>query len=519
MKNIARILVALVVIAGSGAVGYWFAMRNMRSTTTAEHAQAPAQAEGSAANVVDGVVQDRSGKRVLYWHDPMVPQQKFQKPGPSPFMNMMLVPVYAEPGAEEGKVSISSRVVQNLGVRTAVAEMGSLERKLQAVGSIEYNERAVVVVQARTSGFVERVHARAPLDPVRRGAPLVELLVPEWAAAQQEYLFLLRRDASADRALIAASRERLHLLGISEADIAAVERDRQPRTQITVTAPIDGVIAELGVREGMTVVTGATLYRLVDLGTVWVNAEVPEAQTAFVRPGSRVEAHVAAWPGQVFRGTVGAILPEVNNATRTLRARIELANPGARLKPGMFAALSFASERGAKFAIVPSEAVIQTGTRSVVILADGDGKFRPVDVELGFEMDGRTEIRKGLKAGDKVVVSGQFLIDSEASLKGTLTRLQAAPDGDKPAGLTEDGLHRGLGKIDDIDARAGQITLAHDPMPSMKWPAMTMGFQVEDQGSLAKLNKGDVVEFAMKGEPNKDGDYVIVRIARKGAKR
>jgi Cu(I)/Ag(I) efflux system membrane fusion protein len=264
---------------------------------------------------------------------------------------------------------------------------------------------------------------------------------------------------------------------------------------------------------------GAMLYRLVDLATVWVNAEIPEAQSAFVRPGSRVEAHVAAWPGQVFRGVVGAILPEVNNATRTLRARIELANPGARLKPGMFATLSFAATRGAKFAIVPSEAVIQTGTRNVVILAEGQGKFRPVEVEVGFDMDGKTEIRKGLKAGDNVVVSGQFLIDSEASLKGVLTRLQESQGGSKSAGPTEDGLHRGVGKVEDIDARAGEITLAHDPMPSIKWPAMTMGFQVEDKGALAKLKKGDVVEFAMKGEPNKEGDYVIVRIAPKGAKQ
>lgn len=485
----------LVVVLAAAGGGYWLGLRGT-----------PAPAP--QASVIDGVVQDNSGKRVLYWHDPMVPQQRFQKPGKSPFMDMMLVPVYAEAGAEQGQaaIKIDPRVVQNLGVRTAVAELGTLERRLEAVGGIEYNERAVVLVQTRAAGFVERVHARAPLDAVKRGAPLVELLVPEWVAAQHEFLFLLSREAGAE--LVAASRERLRLAGMSEADIEAVERDRAPRARITIESPIDGVIAELGVREGMTVMPGATLYRLVDLGTVWVSAEIPEAQAALVRPGSRVEATVAGWPGEVFRGSVGAILPELDTATRTLRARIELANPGHRLKPGMFATLVFAPVRGTRRTIVPADAVIETGMRKVVILTEGEGRFRPVEVETGVEADGRVEVVKGVKAGEKVVVSGQFLIDSEASLKGTLARLA-------------DSLHRGTGKVEEIVPGAGEVVLAHDPMPSMQWPAMTMPFRVEDRAALAALKKGDAVEFEMKSAPDKAGDWVIVRImsiGRKGAK-
>ncbi len=519
MKRITLTLLVIVAIAGAGATGYWLALRGSMAESM------PAQSASAAtapASEVDGVVQDKTGKRVLYWHDPMFPQQKFQKPSKSPFMDMMLVPVHAESGDEDGKVSINPRVVQNLGIRTIRAEMGVLEQKLEVVGSVEYNERGVVVVQPRTNGFVERVHARAPLDAVRKGAPLIELLVPEWAAAQHEFLFLLKSDAPANRELVAASRERLRLLGMSEADVALVERDRAPRARITIDSPIDGVIAELGVREGMTVMAGAMLYRLVDLATVWVNAEISEAQTAWVRPSDKVEVRVAAWPGQVFRGSVSALLPEVNTATRTLRARIELANPGARLKPGMFATLAFSSGRGQKVAIVPAEAVIQTGTRSVVILADGDGKFRPVDVEVGAEMDGKTEIRKGVKGGDTVVVSGQFLVDSEASLKGTLTRLQETPGAtaeQSSSGRTTAGLHRGLGKVNEINAKTGEVNLSHDPMPSIKWLAMTMGFRVEDSKALAGLKKGDIVDFEMRGEPDKDGNYVIVRIAPKGAKK
>ncbi|MFN0305258.1 MAG: efflux RND transporter periplasmic adaptor subunit [Burkholderiales bacterium] len=519
MKRIALTLLVIVAIAGAGATGYWLALRG--SMVASESSQQAAVAADPASEI-DGVTQDKTGKRVLYWHDPMFPQQKFQKPGKSPFMDMMLVAVHAEAGGSEGTVSVNPRVVQNLGIRTARAEMGVLEQKLEAVGSVEYNDRGVVVVQPRTNGFVERVHARAPLDVVRKGDPLVELLVPEWAAAQHEFLFLLKSDAPANRELAAASRERLRLLGMSEVEIALVERDRAPRPRVTIDAPIDGVITELGVREGMTVMAGAMLYRLVDLSTVWVNAEISEGQTAWVRPGDKVEVRVAAWPGQVFRGSVGTLLPEINAATRTLRARIELANPGARLRPGMFATLAFSSSRGAKVPIVPAEAVIQTGTRSVVVLAEGEGRFRPVDVEVGLEMDGKTEIRKGLKAGDMVVVSGQFLVDSEASLKGTLTRLQETPGAiaeQSSTGRTGDGLHRGQGKVNEINAKTGEINLSHDPMPSIKWPAMTMGFRVADDKALAGLKKGDIVDFEMQGEPDKDGNYVIVRIAPKGAKR
>lgn len=522
MKRIVMTLLALLLMAGSGAMGYWLAMRNMTATTHSSPAES-ATASAGPISEIDGVVQDTTGKRVLYWHDPMYPQQKFPKPGKSPFMNMMLVPVYADSGpGEVGQVSINPRVVQSLGVRTARAELGALEHKLIAVGSVEYNERAVVVVQPRAGGFVETVHARAPLDAVRKGAPLVELLVPDWAAAQHEYLFLLNTQSPADHALLLASRERLRLLGMSEAEIATVERERVPRARITIVSPIDGVIAELGVREGMTVMAGATLYRLADLATVWINAEVAEAQSAWVRPGDRAEVSVAAWPGQVFRGVVSTLLPELNATTRTLRARVEIANPGARLKPGMFATLAFSSSRSAKYAIVPSEAVIETGTRKVVILAEGEGKFRAVDVEVGFEVDGRSEIRKGLKAGDSVVVSGQFLVDSEANLKGTFSRWQELP-GVAAAHSRSDtaatGLHRGLGKVNDVNAKTGEITLSHEPMPSIKWPAMTMEFLVAEGAMLDGINKGDVVEFDMRGTPDKDGNYVLERIAPKGAKR
>jgi Cu(I)/Ag(I) efflux system membrane fusion protein len=271
------------------------------------------------------------------------------------------------------------------------------------------------------------------------------------------------------------------------------------------------VIAELGVREGSSVMAGQTLFRIVDLATVWVNAEIPEAQAGMLVPGSNVEAKVPAYPERAFAGRVGAILPEVNMATRTIRARIELPNPGGRLKPGMFATLAFASGNGKRTVLVPSEALIRTGARNVVILELGSGGFRAADVEVGQEARGKAEIRKGLSAGDRVVLSGQFLIDSEASLSSTLARLEGA-DVVSPAPVSASGTHRGRGKVTEVDPKAGRVEIDHGPMPSIQWPAMKMGFLVENRNLLEALKPGDPVEFEMRGAPDKGGNYVIERM-------
>ena len=249
MKNVIFSLAAILALALAGYAGYRYAGHPEMATTPGA-----------------------TDKPVLYWYDPMHPQQKFDKPGKSPFMDMQLVPKYAGEAADAGTVSISPQMVQNLGVRTAEAKRGALEQRFEAVGAVAFNERGVVQLHARAAGFVEKLHARAPLDAVKKGAALVELLYPEWAGAQEEYL-LLRKSGSAD--LAQAARQRLMLLGMTEAQVAAVEREGRVQNRFTLSAPISGVIAELGVREGSTVMPGATLFRLVDLSTVWVNAEVP----------------------------------------------------------------------------------------------------------------------------------------------------------------------------------------------------------------------------------------------------
>lgn len=391
-----------------------------------------------ASGIKAGDVDPANGGKVLYYHDPMVPGNKFDKPAKSPFMDMMLVPVYADGDADAkdagagngGKVTVSPRIQQNLGVRTAEVAEGTLSPQVAAVGNIAWNERDQVIVQARATGFVERLHVRATLDRVRRGQPLAELYVPDWIAAQEEFLSVRRMQVSAPDSLaglVDGARQRMRQVGMNDAQIALVERTGRTQPRITLFAPIGGVVMELAAREGMTVMAGATLFRINGTSAVWANAEVPESQSALLRPGGAVQARSPALPGKVWRGKVQALLPEVDGATRTMKVRMELANPDGRLVPGMFVQMRFTDPRVAKVLLIPTEAVIQTGQRTVVMLADGKGKFRPVEVETGIESAGQTEVVRGLQAGERVVVSSQFLIDSEASLKGVEARLNEVP--------------------------------------------------------------------------------------------
>jgi Cu(I)/Ag(I) efflux system membrane fusion protein len=490
-----NLIVALAAAGLLGAGGY-----ALYRTGMTQGMNMSASAPGEAGSTSD--------RKVLYWHDPMVPGQKFGKPGKSPFMDMQLVPVYAGSDGDEGKVTISARVQQNLGVRTAEVTKGTLAPAVEAVGNIAYNERDVAVVQARSNGFVEKLHVRAPLDPVRKGQPLAELYVPEWVAAQEEYLSVRRMAGTRLEALLDGARQRMRLVGMTEEQIQLVESAGKIHPRVTVFAPIGGVVAELGAREGMTVMAGAPLFRINGLGTVWMNAEVRESQASEVRLGNAVEARTSSLPGIVFKGRVSAILPEVNATTRTFKARVELANPGGRLVPGMFATVNFAATARKEALLVPTEAVIQTGRRSVVVVEKGAGKFVPVDVDVGIEANGQSEIRTGLEAGQKVVVSGQFLIDSEASLKATTARMSDAPAMD--SGKSADTTHRGEGKLESIGK--DEIMVSHGPIASLKWGPMTMGFKAPATGLPKNIAVGDAVSFEFR--QTKDGAFEITSIAR-----
>ncbi|WP_085707386.1 efflux RND transporter periplasmic adaptor subunit [Pseudomonas sp. B35(2017)] len=357
-------------------------------------------------------------RKALYWYDPMFPAQKFDKPGKSPFMDMQLVPRYASGAGESAAVSIDPGLTQNLGLRLAPVSRGTFASSLDVTGVLAFDERDVAVVQARTAGFVERVYARAPGDVLPAGAALADLLVPDWAAAQTEFLALRR---SGDTALLAAARQRLQLTGMPAGLIAQVERSGKVQANLTVTSPLGGVLQELNLRTGMTVATGETLARINGLGNVWLAVAVPESETGSISAGQTVEARLPAFPGTVLRGTVSAILPQTNPDSRTLRVRVELPNPDGRLRPGMTAQVRLTRTTAQSVLWVPSEAVIRTGRRALVMLAEDGGRYHPVEVRLGQESDGKTAILGGLEDGQQVVASGQFLLDSEASLKGIVT--------------------------------------------------------------------------------------------------
>ena len=443
-------VLALAAAGLLGAAGYGLyavgmqrgmGMRPLPSAATEALPQGIAQGEAAtrrhiAAGIKAGDVDPVTGRKVLYYHDPMAPGTRFDKPARSPFMDMMLVPVYADggsgsgsgsAGAEASQVTISPRIQQSLGVRTALVSAGAVSPQLSVVGNIAFNERDQGVVQARANGYVERLNVRAMFDRVVKGQPLAELYVPDWIAAQEEFLALRRMQGSDLAPLVEGARQRMRQVGMSEAQIVLVERSGRSQPRMALIAPIGGVVTELLVREGMTVGPGATLFRINGLRTVWANAEVPESQLTLLRPGAKVRAQVAGAAGPAFDGTVQALLPDVNPMTRTFKARVELANPNGALLPGMFVQMQFMNLRADTVLRVPTEAIIQTGRRTLAMLAEEGGRFRPVEVEIGVESGGQTEVRGGLRAGQRVVVSAQFLIDSEASLKGVEARLNAPP--------------------------------------------------------------------------------------------
>lgn len=391
-------ILAAVLIAGGG--GYWLGQRG-----------------GSAAEAGSG----QPGRKILYYYDPMVPQEHYDNPGALSSMGMKTQPKYADDGTAAGAapgVTIDPAAMQNLGVRIVPAQMGSLAGALNVTGSIDFNQRDVAIIQARSGGFVARVYARAPGDVIRAGAPIADVQLPEWGGAQTEFL-AVKRLGRPD--LTAAARQRLKLLGMSDGLIASVERTRRTNGTITITSPISGVIQELDARAGVTLAQGQTLAQVTGIGRVWLNAAVPEAQSGSVRVGQAASATLTAFPGETFGGRIIAILPTAQADSRTLTVRIELTNRGGRLRPGMFAQVALGGT-GSTALLVPSEAVIRTGTRTIVMLATGNGRYQPAEVRIGREGGGQTEILEGLAVGEKVVASGQFLLDSEASLTGIEAR-------------------------------------------------------------------------------------------------
>jgi Cu(I)/Ag(I) efflux system membrane fusion protein len=497
LTSLHRKVLAAVIAAGLLSLGYW-----------AGTLSAPARHDAAPAAATTGhKIDPKTGRPVLYWHDPMVPGQKFDKPGKSPFMDMQLVPVFADEGSSSGGVRIDPTLEHNLGIRYATVRRAAADPVLDLVGATQFDERLAEVVQSRAIGYIERLHARAPLQRVRRGEPIATIFVPEWLAAQEEYLALAR---SNDAALLAAARERMRALSIPDEMVARMQRSGKAQRTLTLTSPATGVVTELGVREGAMVSPGATIAKVNGLEKLWLIAEIPERQAQQVRAGQTVEASVPAQPARSYPGKILEVLPGVNAATRTIQARVELNNREAGLTPGQLVQVRITGQTGVTALLVPTEAVIASGKSNVVLVAEQSG-IRPVNVTQGRELGDSTEILSGLAEGQKVVASGQFLIDSEARLKGVLPKMMGpaqATGQAAPKAPAASATHRATGRIEKISPDA--LTLSHGPVASLEWPAMTMDFAKPSPGTFADVRVGQEVEFTFHESPQ--GGYVLDQV-------
>ncbi|HFF0361523.1 TPA: efflux RND transporter periplasmic adaptor subunit [Klebsiella quasipneumoniae] len=368
-------------------------------------------------------------RKVLFWYDPMYPNTRFDKPGKSPFMDMDLVPKYAdEESAAAGApgVRIDPTQTQNLGVKTAAVTRGPLRYAQAFPANISYNEYQYVIMQARAAGFINKVYPLTVGDKVQQGTPLLELTIPDWVEAQSEYLLLQETGGTATQ--VEGILERLRLAGMPDDDIRRLKATRKIQTRFTLKAPIDGVITAFDLRAGMNIAKDNVVAKIQGMDPVWVSVAVPESIAWLIKDASQFRIQVPAWPDKTFRISKWTILPSVDSATRTLQLRLQVNNPDEALKPGMNAYLQLTSD-SEPMLLIPSKALIDSGSEQRVITMDNEGRFVPKQVQVFHESNGVTAIRSGLQEGEKVVASGLFLIDSEANIAGALERMRAqAPD-------------------------------------------------------------------------------------------
>lgn len=359
--------------------------------------------------------------KVLYWKAPMDPNYRRDEPGKSP-MGMDLVPVYANDGATDdpGVVSISPTIINNLGVRTAVVEEGTLSRLIETVGYVGYDEDTLHQINTRVDGWIEQLSVKATGDEVKRGQVLFELYSPTLVNAEEEFLAALK---SRNTMLHQASRKRLSALGVPNNEIKRLEKERTVKQRVRVYAKSDGVVAHLGVREGMYIKPATEVMSIANLDQVWILAEVFERQIEWVKSGQRADVELDALPGTARQGVVDYVYPELDPKTRTLTVRLRLDNKDQALRPNMFSRVTLYGEASESVVHIPSQALIRGGRENRVVLALGDGKFRAQSVELGMESGDRIEIRSGLSRGNRIVTSGQFLIDSESNVGSALSRM------------------------------------------------------------------------------------------------
>jgi len=493
---------AAIAVAAALTAGYWLGARGSAAPDAAP-------AAGPSAT--------KTERKVLYYRNPMGLQDTSPVPKKDP-MGMDYIPVFegGEPPAKAGTVKISLDKVQLLGVRTEPAAERELRRLIEAVGTIQANERLLYKVTPRFEGWIEKLHVNTTGQAVARGQPLMEVYSPELVTAQDEYLIALRAieetRASGPEAQAVMQRladgvqRRLRNWGISETELETLRTEGKARQLLTFRSPAGGVVLQKPSVQGMRFMPGEALYEIADLSSVWLVAEVFERDLGLVKVGQEAKLRILAYPDKLFAGKVVFISPTLEAETRTGRVRIELANPGGLLKPAMYGSLQFSAghPRG-KVLAIPDSAVLDSGMRQVALVQRGEGLFESRNVKLGMRADGYVEVLEGVASGELVVVRANFLIDAESNLKAALATFG------EPAQPAASQLHRGQGTVQAVDAKGGMVEIEHGPIASLKWPAMSMEFKVKDRAQLARLSKGQAVEFEFSEQGA--GEFIIERIA------
>ena len=486
--------------------------------------------QGAASPDKDGSVPTASAqkeRKPLYYRNPMGLPDTSPVPKKDP-MGMDYIPVFEgeqedEP-ASANQIKISTEKVQKLGVRTEAASLRSLDRIVRAAGRIEPDERRIYAISPKFEGYVERLHVNVTGQAVGKGQPLFEVYSPELVSAQREYAIAAQGvDAlkgagseaqSGMKQLADSSLLRLRNWDISEEQIKALAKSGDAKRTLTFRSPVSGIVMEKKALQGMRFMPGEALYQVADLSSVWVVADVFEQDIGRIKSGVTAKIRIDAYPDKNFEGRITYVYPTLNPATRTVPVRVELANPGLLLKPAMFAQVELPASGKTAVVTVPISAVIDSGIRQIVLVQAKEGRYEPREVKLGMRSDNDVEVVDGVKAGEAVVVAANFLIDAESNLKAAVGGFGGSkPASDSPAPTTAG--HHAEGKVEEIDAKAGTLSITHGPVASLKWPAMTMEFKTANESLLKGLKQGANIdfEFVERGQ----GEWVITSIKPTGA--
>ena len=481
----------LMAVVVSLALGVVLGKQNLPVGSVLDLSVSPGSAE-----------QESDESEILYWVAPMDPAYRRDGPGKSP-MGMDLVPVYAEErqAIAEDSIYVSPSVKHNLGVRTAQASIRPLWRRVNATGYVSFDEDLLSRMHMRTSGWVENVRVETIGERVKRGQVLFEFYAPEILNAQKEYLQAKRRN---EQNIRVAAREKLLALGMVGEQIDELDQRGTASRTVRVLAPQNGVVTELSAREGMYLKPEMNVISLADLSSVWILAEVFESQAGWVAAGQAAEARLEYMPGEVFSGTVEYVYPVLDPETRTLKVRLRFDNAGERLKPNMYAAVTLFGKSHQDALTIQREALIRAEDNDRVIVDLGDGNFQAREVMTGIESGDWIQIIAGLDAGERVVTSAQFMLDSESTLAGSFRRLEAHGSGrrdNEPINVFGSGL------VEDIDRDARWLMIRHGPIDALAWPGMTMKFDVTNSVQLSRIRVGQNVHFSI--EPDGNGVYRV----------